>query len=271
MLLSDKVAIVTGGARGIGAGIARGLAQAGASVAVVDLEVDAATATVQLLQEMGVHARFYRVDVSNAQAVRQMVRAVKDDYGRIDILATCAGIIGGPKQGPSVFDITDEEWQRVIDINLSGTWYCIQAAGRVMAEQGGGAIITISSIGATHPSGGSGAAYHASKGGVIGLSNTLAVALAPYNIRVNCIAPGYIETPMTRPPGAPSRIGEPNPRVPLNRVGVPDDFGGTAVFLASDASAYITGQLIYVDGGTHVLGSRQAPKHPLPGESKVES
>ena len=165
--------------------------------------------------------------------------------------------INPPHQAPFL-EMSDETWARTLDVNLTGMFLCSQIAGRVMAKQRGGSIVNITSIGAVRPTPG-GVAYHTSKGGVISFTLALAVNLAPYQIRANAIGPGYIATPMTSGMADPAGRAQTLARVPLDRVGQPEDIANAVVFLASDKASYITGQVFYVDGGAMALGQRRLP------------
>lgn len=248
--LTGKVALVTGGSRGIGRGIALALSQQGADVAVnfVSQEEEAQVVAREITQ-MGRRSLVVRADVSQKTPVEEMVASVVANLGKIDILVNNAGI--------AVFkpflEMSEEEWDTMLDINLKGQFLVAQAVVREMVKQGqGGKIINITSI----ASGGLGigfsniAHYCASKGGVVALTEALAVELAPQKINVNAIAPGVIDTNMTK-------MVKENPqmmtgimvRVPWGRMGKPNDVAAAAVFLASAEADYLTGTVIYVDGG----------------------
>jgi glucose 1-dehydrogenase len=252
---TDKTAIVTGAARGIGRAIAHGLAQAGASVVVADRDAGEAAAAADAIVAAGGAALAMAVDVAQRAEVEQMVRRTTQELGVPDVLVTSAGVVQAPGS-EDVLTLDDTEWDRVVDINLRGSFLCAQTVARALTSAGrGGAIVTVSSIGASRPVPG-GAVYHTSKGGVEGMTRALAINLAPYGIRVNAIAPGYILTDMTRDPsGDPSAYDDLLRRIPLNRMGQPEDLLGTALLLASDDAAYVTGQVVLVDGGAAVLGA----------------
>jgi NAD(P)-dependent dehydrogenase (short-subunit alcohol dehydrogenase family) len=247
--LEGKVAVVTGGARGIGRAIAEGMAREGALTVIADRAVDEATAA-----GTSSIAESYQVDVSVRSEVEGLVEAVATSHGTPAVVVCCAGIISvAEPQG--ALELTDEEWDGIIDVNLRGTFLCAQAvARRLVAERRPGSIITVSSIGASRPTSGA-PAYHASKGGVVGLTRSLAVNLAPHGIRVNCLAPGYILSDMTRESLDDAETEKlVLDRIPLGRMGKPEDLAPAAVYLASDESAYVTGQVHFVDGGAVVLG-----------------
>jgi 2-deoxy-D-gluconate 3-dehydrogenase len=245
--LSGKVAVVTGGNGGIGLGMAKGLAEAGARIGVAARNADKAK---KAMQELGPSAEFFAVDVGKEASCRAMIAAAAEKLGRIDILVNCAGM--AIRKRPEV--LSDAEWRQVLDVNLTGTFVCSQAAYPHMQKQGGGKIINIGSmlsIFGAAPN----AAYAASKGAVVQFTKSLAVAWAKDNIQVNAILPGWIDTELTV--AARQQIEGLNERVlgrtPAGRWGKPDEFAGIAVFLASDASAFVTGTAIPVDGGFSVM------------------
>jgi 2-deoxy-D-gluconate 3-dehydrogenase len=250
--LQGKVALVTGGAKGIGRGIAVRLAEAGADVAVVDIDEAAAAETVAEIQKKGRKGRFVRADLSRAEDAKGAVKTVVGAFGRIDIAVNNAGIF---PMRPAL-DLDEATWDRVIDLNLKGAFFIAQAAAAAMP--GGGSVVNIASIDAYHPSGNL-AHYDASKGGMVMMTRSLAVEWAKRNIRVNGVAPGGIKTPgaaatmqtMATAMGADldSALAGFAQLVPLGRMGVPDDIALATLFLASDASSYVTGQTLVVDGG----------------------
>lgn len=244
--LSGRVAIVTGGNGGIGLGIARGLADAGAHIVVAARNQRKTQSAVEQLEELGVRSLGLATDVADDASVASMVRATLDEFGRVDILVNNAGIsVRKPPQ-----EYTLEEWCRVIDINLTGTFRCSREVYAHMARAGGGKIINIGSMTSIFGSDWV-VAYSASKGGVVQLTKSLANAWAKDNIQVNAILPGWIHTDLTAPirDQFPERYAHITSRIPEGRWGEPDDLGGAAAFLASRASDYVTGVAIPVDGG----------------------
>ena len=244
--LTGKVAIVTGGNGGIGFGIASGLAAAGADIVVAARDEEKTARAVEELKGHGTRAIGVKVDVADEDSVVDMVALTVKDLGRVDVLVNNAGI--GIRKQPQEF--TEDEWDRVIDVNLKGTFLPSKAVYSHMARLGGGKIINIGSM--TSVFGLDWAApYAATKGGVVQLAKTLAVAWAKDNIQVNTILPGWIRTDLTAPVKTkfPERYKLITSRIPAGRWGLPDDFAGIAVFLASHVSDYVTGVAIPVDGG----------------------
>ena len=244
--LSGKVAIVTGGNGGIGLGIANGLAGAGASVAVAARNQAKTSDAVELLRANGVESLGLTTDVADESSVASAIKATVDRFGRLDILVNNAGInIRKPPQ-----DFTVEEWERIVAVNLKGTFLCSRVAYLHMRAAGGGKIINIGSMTSIFGIA-SVAVYGATKGGVVQLGKSLATAWAKDNIQVNTILPGWINTELTAPIGTvdPDRHALISSRIPSGRWGEPEDLAGTAVFLASRASDYVTGAAIPVDGG----------------------
>ncbi len=245
MRLRDQVAIVTGGGHGIGRAIAKGFAQEGAAVVIADLNAEHGKATCQEILDSGGKARFIATQVADQASVEAMVQATVAEFGRIDILVNSAAILG--ENGP-LFDVSLEVWQRVIGVNQTGVFLCSQIVGRVMAQARRGNIINISSVNGSVPQPRC-VAYGAAKAAVESMTILLAEELAPYGVRANCIAPGPIQSHM--PDDAPPCQTE---RVLLGRTGLPSEVATVAIFLASEASSYVTGQVIPVDGGLLVNG-----------------
>jgi 2-dehydro-3-deoxy-D-gluconate 5-dehydrogenase len=254
--LTGKRAIVTGGAMGIGEGIARWLVRAGAKVVIADLDGDTAKTTAERLTEEGPgEAAAVQVDISRNEAGDEIVSAAVDVYGGFDILVNNAGIY---PQVP-VLEMEPAILDKVLQINLRGLILVSKAAGKFLAEQKtGGSIVNIASIDAFHPSMVGLGAYDASKGGVVMFTKAFALEMAQYGVRVNAIAPGGINTPGTAKPLEGSGMTPEQleqimaaflAQIPLGRMGAPDDIGQPVLFLASDAAAYITGETIVVDGG----------------------
>jgi NAD(P)-dependent dehydrogenase (short-subunit alcohol dehydrogenase family) len=245
MRLTGKVALVTGAANGIGAATARRLASEGAQLVLVDLSADSLAQTAAAISHDGGEALALGCNVSQAAEVAQMVQAVKERFGRIDILINNAGI----NRDAMAHRLTEENWDAVLDVNLKGSFLVAQAVMPIMREQNDGRIVNTASIAALGNVGQSN--YAASKAGLMGLTRTLALEWSRYNIRVNCVAPGGTDTRMTA--GIPDNIRESiMQRIPLKRFATPDEIAATHAFLVSDDASYITGQTIFVDGGTSI-------------------
>lgn len=245
MQLRDQVAIVTGGGHGIGRAIAKRFAQEGAAAVIADINVESGQATCQEILDAGGRAIFVETNVAERASVEAMVQKSVDEFGRIDILVNNAAILG---VNGHIFDVTSDIWERVIGVNQTGVYLCSQVAGKVMAQARRGNIINISSVNGTVPQPGC-IAYGAAKAAVESMTILLAEDLAPYGIRANCIAPGPIQSRM--PDDAPPRQTD---RVLVGRTGLPSEVASVALFLASEASSYVNGQVIPVDGGLLVNG-----------------
>jgi gluconate 5-dehydrogenase len=246
--LSGKVAIDTGAGSGRGANFAQALAEAGADVVCADLQVAGAEETVRAIEQLGRSALAFEVDVADEAAVTQMVQTTVARFGKLDIIVNNAGIgITGPPE-----EMTLADWQKTLDVNLTGVFLCAREAAKAMIASGnGGQIINIASIlGAVASMPGPATAYAATKGAVVNLTRDLAVHWAQYGIRVNAIGPAYFPTAMTGDAFAvPEVVAELNRRTPMGRTGKLEELKGPIVFLASEASSYVTGQTLYVDGG----------------------
>jgi len=246
--LEGKVAIVTGSRRGIGKAIALTFAQAGADVAVCDYVVEGGEleAVAEEIRELGRRSLFVQTDVSKKSEVDNLVGTVSAELGPIDILVNNAGIA----RGPVLVEQTEEDWNAVIDTNLKGCFLCSQAVGKGMIERRKGNIINIASGAGIRGFAGRNA-YNVSKAGIIMVTKVLARDLAKYGIRVNALAPTNLKTEMTRGMWEnPQVLAAEEARIPLGRLGEVDDMTGPALLLASDASSYITGHTIVLDGGS---------------------
>jgi len=245
--LRSKVALVTGAGRGIGKAIAQGLADSGVSVAVNDIDPQTAALTAGTLAGNAGH---YVADVRDSAAVQHMIDQIISDYGRLDIVVNNAGV----EPRASILDMTDEEWHNAISTNLDAAFYTTRAAGRYMKAASQGVIINIASIAGHNIPIALRSGYVASKAGLIGFTRESAREFAAYGIRINAICPGVIETEMT----AHLRQNEAQMKkwledIPQGRLGIPEDIVGLVLFLASDASRYLIGQAINIDGGKVML------------------
>jgi NAD(P)-dependent dehydrogenase (short-subunit alcohol dehydrogenase family) len=245
----SRVAVVTGAASGIGLGVARRFASVGHAVALLDRDAEAAERAARTLRDEGASAIACAVDVADWAAVADAFARVRGELGPVAILVTSAGI----ESFQAALDITPESWGRILAVNLTGTFTCIQAALPDMIAARWGRIVTISSSsaqsGAPHM-----AHYAASKGGVIGLTRALARELAAVGVTVNTIPPSLVDTPMARDAEARGlvSVAAMAAMVPMKRAGTPDDIAGACAFLCSDDGAYVTGQLIGVNGGMYI-------------------
>ncbi|HXK32227.1 MAG TPA: SDR family NAD(P)-dependent oxidoreductase [Candidatus Paceibacterota bacterium] len=246
--LKNKVAIVTGARRGMGKSHALLLAKAGAKVLVSDISQEECQLVVDEIEKAGGQAMALKCDVSKKEEVEKMVKTVIDKWGKLDVLVNNAGIC----QFKPFLDLTEEEWDRTIDINLKGYFLCAQTAAKEMVKQKSGAIVNVASIAMGQVGVGFStlAHYSASKGGIVAMTETMAIELGPHNIRVNAIAPGVIETPMVDPIKQDEKAMQGIlARLPLGRVGKSEEVSNLVLFLASDASSYMTGSTVVIDGG----------------------
>lgn len=244
--LNGKVALVVGGHGGIGKAIALGLADAGADVAVASRNQEALEKMAKEIRAKGKRAAAVTVDVTNEKSVNDMVDKIKRSFQHIDILVNAAGL--AIRKPADTFPI--DEWQKVMDINTRGTFLCCQAAGRVMLKQKSGRIINVSSVRGRYglPSGY--AAYCPSKGAVDTLTRTLACEWAKSDVLVNAVAPTIVETDLTKEALAdPAYAKQMKDRIPMGKWAMPEDIVGPVVFFASEASSFVTGQILYIDGG----------------------
>lgn len=243
--LEGKVGIVTGAGSGNGRALAIGLAEAGAAVCAADIDLQGAEETAESIRSAGGRAIAAAVNVADRASALALVDRTVGEFGRLDILVNNAGIMN---RDP-LLELVEAEFDRVLDINLKGPLFCTQAAAAAMIRSGGGSVInivsTITEMGAANM-----AAYAASKGGLKALTKAMAVELAPHKIRVNGISPGVTRTGINREQLArPEVVDHWLGRIPLGRIGSPEDHVGPAVLLASDASSWMTGEIIYVEGG----------------------
>ena len=252
MRLQNRIAVITGGAQGIGAGIAKCFAQEGAKIVIADVNEEKSKVLVAVLKEIGAEAIYVSCDVSDPGQVENVFSKTLEAFGRLDILVNNAALVHHPDSNKNFLELSAKAWLRTLEINLTGMFYCSQRAGRIMVKQvkegnaTGGAIINMSS------GGGSRAhrhlmAYDTTKGGIEAATRAMAMDMAPWKIRVNVVVPGNITVDnalggATGPEAAARTI-------PLGRAGSPNDIASAAAFLASDDAAYITGQRIVVDGG----------------------
>lgn len=246
MRLQDKVAIITGSARGIGRATALAFAAAGAQVIVCDMDVAGGEQTAADIRAAGGRALFVQVNVTERASVDALVQTVQAQFGRIDVLINNAGVL----RDHSLLKMTEQEFDFVINVNLKGVFNCTQAIAPLMVAQGSGAIISASSVVGVYGNYGQ-TNYVASKAGVIGMTKVWARELGPKGVRVNAVAPGFISTEMLA--GIPDKVMEElKAKISLRRLGRPEDIAQAYLFLASDEAAYITGHVLHVDGGAVV-------------------
>jgi 3-oxoacyl-[acyl-carrier protein] reductase len=241
--LNDKVALVTGAARGLGQAIAIKLAEAGADIALCDLNAEWLEETAEKVTALGRRAEVYGVNVAEGESVTAGIKAIEKEFGKIDILVNNAGIT---KDG-LLMRMSEADWDAVLNVNLKGAFLCTKAAMRGMMKQRCGTIVNIASVIGLMGNAGQ-ANYAASKGGLISFSKTVAKELASRNVRCNAVAPGFIRTAMTDALDEEVQ-GKMKELIPLSRFGEPEDVANVVLFLASDASAYVTGQVISTCGG----------------------
>jgi 3-oxoacyl-[acyl-carrier protein] reductase len=267
MRFLNKVAIVTGSGRGIGREIARQFAEAGATAVVADIHADNAEAVASQLRTEGHAARAIRVDIADPASVDALVDATLTQFGRLDILVNNAGLA----LNKPFLATTLEDWQRLLDVNLTGTFLCSQAAARVMVRQGSGRIVNVASISGQR--GGQGrAAYGASKAGIIQLTRVMAVELAPRGVTVNAVSPGPVDTDQSRGTHTPATRRSYHERIPVGRYGEMSEIAAAVLFLASDEASFVNGHILNVDGGFYAAGlmfdpddqASEQPRYPSP-------
>ncbi len=243
MKLKDKVALITGGARGIGQSIALTFAKEGADIVVADVNLEVAQKTASEIEALGRKALALEMDVTDFAKVEEGVNKILDKFGKVDILVNNAGIT----KDNLILRMSQAEWDAVINVNLKGTFNCIKAVSRPMIKQRSGKIVSIASIIGLMGNPGQ-ANYAASKAGIIALTKTVAKELSSRNINANAVAPGFIQTEMTAklPENVKAKMME---AIPLAKLGMPQDVANVCLFLASEDASYITGQVITVDGG----------------------
>ncbi len=255
MLLENQVVVITGAGNGIGAGVARAMAAAGAKVVCADINSEAARKIAEDVANAGVESLALTADVGDVDGIEAMLDATMDRFGRLDVIVNNAGVT----RKAYIMDLTEADWDRIHRVNAKGVFFCLQGAARRMIEQGGGRIINMASIAGRGYSGTSNAAYAASKGAVIALTRTAAQQLGRHNITVNAICPGVTRTELLEQifatqqetdgisrDDAEARAARP---IPLRRINEPEDIAAMAVFLASPGARNITGQAYNVDGG----------------------
>lgn len=248
LTLKNKVAVITGARQGMGRTHALTLAKAGAKVVVSDISLKDCEKVVKEIEKEGGEAIAIKCDVAKKEEIDEMIKKTIEEWGKIDILVNNAGIA----EFKPFLELTEEDWNKTLDINLKGYFLCAQAAAKEMAKKKSGVIVNIASVAMGQQGIGfpNIAHYCASKGGIVGMTEAMAIELAAYNIRVNVIAPGMIETPMIDPVMQDPKQKEVTlARVPMRRVGRPQEVSNLVLFLVSDESSYMTGSTIVIDGG----------------------
>lgn len=249
MKLEDRVSIVTGAGQGIGEAIALKFAEEGSHIVVNDVDSDKADAVAEKVEKTGAEALSIKADVTNRDEVQDMVEKAIENFDRINVLVNNAGI----QTDSAYLELSEEEWNRVLDVNLKGVYLCSQEVAHHMLEEGGGKIINVSSIHQSVPRFRK-AHYDASKAGLEMLSKDMALELAEHKINVNCVSPGAIATPMNEEIiRSPKKSAKLNSRIPFGRIGKPEEVARVVLFLASDDADYLTGANVTVDGGLSLV------------------
>jgi NAD(P)-dependent dehydrogenase (short-subunit alcohol dehydrogenase family) len=245
--VEGKVALVTGGASGIGRATALTFAREGAKLVVADMNEEGGHQTVHMITEKGGEATYVQVDVTSASAVEALISKTVETYGRLDCAHNNAGISGGGRALTAEY--SEDTWHQVIAVNLTGVWFCMRYEIPQMLQQGSGAIVNTASVAGLIGARGL-AAYVASKHGVVGLTKTAALEYAQQGLRVNCVCPGVIHTPMTeRGLSNPERRARIIASEPMGRIGTPEEVAEAVIWLCSDAASFVTGHTMTVDGG----------------------
>ncbi len=245
--LENKVVLVTGGSSGIGRSTSVACAREGAKVAVADVNLPGAEETARMVEDLGGEATAFQVEITSSDEVKSLIDKVVQTYGRLDCAFNNAGIAGG---GASTVDISEEDWDRVINVDLKSVWLCMKYEIPHMQEQGGGSIVNTASIYGLAGAPGS-TAYNAAKHGVVGVTRVAALEYATAGIRVNAVCPGYIRTPMTVPgiEADPESGRRMIAQTPMGRLGEAEEIAEAVVWLCSDAASFVTGHTMTVDGG----------------------
>ena len=258
--LEDTVVVITGGGTGLGLAMVRALARAGASICIAGRRIGPIEEAANEVTQLGRNALAVQADISDSSQVDRLISTAVNQFGHIDVLVNNAALVSSNVRKP-IWDISDGEWQQALDVNLSGAFYCSRSVAKVMSEQGRGKIVNVAS-GFGLRGGRDIYMYCCTKGGVIQLTRVLSFSLARYGITANSIVPGFIPTEATN-----SDIRETLPPsgdfLPIGKLGIPEDLGPVAVFLASPASDYMTGEMIIVDGGGLAAGVSPAGHAPL--------